>query len=433
MTITLDEAIKISTRRLQKARVRMLIASDPATGKNPFVFWATAAMHLRMRPVAGLAQVTRGHIGTNGDEILFDPFVYANPDKSDANIISDIGHETSHCVKGDIWRRGSRDALQWNIACDMRIDPELIKYGFEGPDHGSPEANALFHNMANYGRSAEEIYRERQQEQEQQQGQGQQPGDSGDGQGQGQGPGTDPLGGDVLDPTQADPTDPTSGIKDPAEAQRILEELGRKWEVIGRQAAEMAKAQGTLPLGYEHLIKPVKPALNPWDLIRQYVTMCRKDDWSWARPNRRSIHRGIGLPSLHSEGIGTLLIGMDTSGSCADAIPTFLGFLALILSEVKPERTIFMDCDCTIHKVREFTAYDELPDTVPASGYGGTSMAPLWDKCEEMQLDPICAIVLTDCLMGPSDFGQPQTFPVLWLSSDAGRSAPWGDYAELPH
>lgn len=428
-TMTLDEAIKISTRRLQKARVRMLITTDPSTGKYPFVFWATAALHLNMRPVPSLASMAGGHIGTDGDNLLFDPFVYAKEDKTDASIMSDFAHETSHCVKGDIWRVGARDRRLWNIAADMRIDPELIKHGFEGPDHGSPAANARFHNMANYGRSAEEIYKELQDEGDT--GGDQCNGNQGGGQGQSQGPG-DPMAGDIHDPTKPNPTDPTKGTRDPAEAQRILEDLGRKWEIIGRQAAEIAKSQGSLPDGYEHLIKPVKPALNPWDLIRQYVTMCRRDDWSWARPNRRSIHRGIGLPSLYSEGIGTLLIGMDTSGTCAAEIPTFLGFLALVLSEVKPERTVFMDCDCTIHKVREFTAYDELPDAVPASGYGGTSMAPLWDKAAEMNLDPVCAIVLTDCCMGESDFGEPQHFPVLWLSSDQGMSAPWGDYAELP-
>lgn len=423
MPMTLDEAIKISTRRLQKARVRMLIQTDPATQKYPLIFWATAALHLNMRPVQALRMMCGGNIATNGNDLLFDPFVYASPERTDAQLMSDVAHEASHCVKGDIWRIGNRKKVPWNIACDMRIDPELIKYGFEGPDHGSPKANAMFHNMANYGRSAEEIYKEREDAEE---GEG---GDQGNGDGSG---GGDPMQGDILDPVFGDPTDPTSGTKDPAEAQRILEEMGRKWEIIGRQAAEIAKSHGTLPNGYEHLIKPVKPALNPWDLIRQYVSMCRKDDWSWAKPNRRTAFRGVATPSLYSEGIGTLLIGMDTSGSCAADIPTFLGFLALVLSEVKPERTVFMDCDCTIHKVREFTAYDELPGAVPASGYGGTSMAPLWDKCAEMNLDPVCAIVLTDCCMGVADFGEPQPFPVLWLSSDQGMSAPWGDYAELP-
>lgn len=397
-----------AVRRIQKARTQML--TTQVNGRYPLIFWATAALQLQLRPMPDMMARggAMGFIGTDGTYIIFDPARIADESAiSERQMISIIAHEVSHCVKGDLWRRGDRLPDVWNIAADMRIDPELIASGLEPPDHGSPEANLRFHDMKNNGRSAEEIYKELMQD----------PPQGGGGS----------MGGDIRDPC-----DPTSGaVADPIEKRHILEDLERRWNIIARQAAEHAKAQGHLPNGYEHLVEPVKPRLNPWDLIRHYVSMCRRDDYSWARPNRRSAWRGLTLPSLYSQGIGEILIGIDTSGSCTAQAPIFLGFLGSVLSEVKPERTVLMECDAYVHQVTEFAAGDELPPTVPVHGYGGTSMAPIWEKAHELNLDPVCAIVLTDLGMTEADFGPPQPFPVLWLSSEEG-SAPWGQMAYLP-
>lgn len=408
--MTEDEAIAIADRRIRRARAHMLTTHD-ANGKCPLAFWATAALHLQLRPHPHLAQVASGHIGTDGTYLLYDPWVYCDKARvSDSQLISQMGHEVSHPTKGDLWRRGTRDPREWNIACDMRIDPELIFHGFEPPDHGSPQANAVFHNPANKGRSAEALYEENKAQPPFPQPQ---PGDG--------------MGGDIHDPT-----DPTAGKNLTAgEKKAVLEELDRKWTIIARQAAEIAKSQGHLPGSYEHLVKPVKPKLNPWDMIRHYVSMCRRDDYSWARPNRRSAWRGLALPSLQSEGIGEIVIGFDTSGSCTNLIPTFLGFLSLILGEVRPDHTVWIECDTKVHSVTEFGPDDELPQSVPVHGYGGTSMRPIWDEITKRNLAPVCAIVLSDMAMFRSDFGEPQPFPVLWVSGDRGAQAPWGEQVQL--
>jgi predicted metal-dependent peptidase len=404
--MNLDEAIAIADRRIRRARSHMLTTHD-ANGKCTFAFWATAALHLQLKPMPHLSQMAAGNIGTDGTYIIYDPLVYCDKAQvSDSQLIATIAHETSHCTKGDGWRRGSRDPLGWNIAADMRIDPELIFHGFEPPDHGSPEANAIFHNPQNKGKAAEQLYEEHK---------------------------TNPpklprcgLDGDIHDPT-----DPTSGAATAQEKRAILEDLERKWTIIARQAAEIAKSQGHLPGSYEHLVRPVKPRLNPWDLIRYYVSMCRKDDYSWSRPNRRAIHSNLILPSLHSQGIGEIVIGIDTSGSCRTLVPRFLGFLSLILSEVKPERTIFIQCDTRVHNVTEYTPDDELPQEVPVKGYGGTSMRPIWQAVHDGNYQPRCAIVLSDMEMTKADFGDPQPYPVLWISGERGSEAPWGENVQL--
>jgi predicted metal-dependent peptidase len=409
MNMTPEKATEIALRRLQRARSQMLIQRNE-NGKYPFVFWATAALHLKFRPIPGLKQMGGCEIATNAREIIFDPFVYAGDKFTEQQVMADVAHEVSHCVKGDLWRVGARDQRLFNVAGDMRIDPELIANGFVGPDHGSPAANAYFWNPRNKGRSAEELYEEVKADP----------------------PVFEPDGkeGDLREPGGPDPTDPTGGARTPQEAKEIIDTLKRDWEIISRQAAEIAHAQGTLPKGYEHLIAPVRPRTNPWDLIKYFVSMCRRDDYSFARPSRRSVWRDLYLPSLLSEGIGEVLVGIDTSGSCAIYIPSFLGFLACVLDEVKPDKTWLIECDAEVHKVTEFTAYDELPANVPVHGYGGTSMRPIWREAEKRSIEPTCAIILTDLEMTKQGFGPEQPFPVLWLTP-CGGTAPWGETCPL--
>lgn len=414
------EIERLAERRIARARTQLLL--------NPkFVFWATCALHLKPTADRGII-AAGGFIGTDGNRLYYDPdFIVsglpadhplvvagdmkAHPPWTDDELIAVIAHETSHAAKGDNWRRGERDPRNWNIACDARINPELDRAGLSIANpvklSGGPMAS-LLNNPANFGRSAEEIYVELPP-----------PPTGGGGQG-----GASPMSGDVRDPS----TDPNSpqGPAGAAARQAAADRLRQKWDLISRQAAQIAKARGHLPAGMEHLVEVVRPRLDPYAMLRHFVSMCRKDDYSWSRPQRRSAWRGLYLPSLYSEGVGELLIGIDTSGSCATVVPKFLGFLASVLTEVKPERVHFVECDAKVHNVTTFEAGEELPERVAVHGYGGTSMRPIWEWAEKNDVAPICAIVLTDLEMTDHDLGNPQAFPCLWVSSTR-RYAAWGE------
>src|SRR5271156_3122939 len=107
--IPLDEAVRLAMRRIQRARSQMLLT--PGTnGGYPFIFWATAALHLKLKAVPGLGEMAGGYIATDGTSIIFDPYCYCDPaQRSETQIMSDVAHEVSHCVKGDLWRVGDRD------------------------------------------------------------------------------------------------------------------------------------------------------------------------------------------------------------------------------------------------------------------------------------------------------------------------------------
>jgi len=422
--MTQAEINRLAARRIAKARTQLLL--------NPrFVFWATCALHLKLVPYPGMSMMERGSIGTDGSNLYYDPDFIVNggvgvkPDGSmtkiepwtDDELMGVIAHEVSHAVKGHCWRRGSREPGNWNIAADRALNPELTKNGLTLP------AGAL-NDPADFGRAVEEIYNTLPPPQ---------PGSGNQVQGQpAAGAG---MSGDVRDPSSPQPgQDPTaSPSQSPQQRQDQLEALARKWELIARQAAQIAKAQGHLPLGSEHLIEPIRPHLDPYAMLRHFVSMCRRDDYSWARGSRRSLWRGLYLPSLNSEGVGELVVAIDTSGSTAAVVPLFLGFLNSILVEVKPEKVHFVECDAAIHHVTEFQAGEELPSAVAVHGFGGTSMCPIWEWAEENDIRPVCAVVLTDGQMSARDFGPDggPGFPVLWVISDQGRVAPFGETVEM--
>ena len=403
-TLSPVEIDRLAARRIARARTQLLL--DPR-----FVFWATCALHLK--PVADRDIIASGgFIGTDGEHLVYDPDFIVNghlpdhPPWTDDELVAVIAHETSHAVKGDCWRRGQRDPRNWNLSCDARINPELerAELNMAGIKQSAGPMAGFLCNPANYGRSAEEIYAELP------------PPDQ-------SGPGA--MGGDVRDPT-IDPNGPQDGPAGAAARQAAADHLQQKWDLIARQAAQIAKSQGHLPAGMEHLVAPVRPRLDPYAMLRHFVSMCRRDDYSWVRPQRRSAWRGLYLPSLYSEGVGELLIGVDTSGSCAAVVPKFLGFLASVLTEVRPERVHFVECDAAVHNVTTFEAGEELPERVAVHGYGGTSMRPIWEWAEEAGVSPVCAIVLTDLEMTDHDLGDPQGFPTLWVSSTR-RYAAWGE------
>jgi predicted metal-dependent peptidase len=416
-----------ASRRIAKARTQLLL--------NPkFVFWATCALHLKPVPYEGMMVCERGPIGTDGTRLYYDPdFIVGGlgPDYcakfgvsikqpiepwTDDELLGVMAHEVSHATKGDCWRRGSRDPAKWNRAADRRINQELLKNGLSLPKDGE------LGTAADFGRSAEEIYKEIPDD----------PGGNGKGQGQG-GPGEGgSMAGDVREPGDPQPgDDPSKGNSmSAAERQAAAQDLQRKWELVARQAAQIAKAQGHLPLGSEHLIEPIRPQLDPYAMLRHFVSMCRRDDYSWSRGSRRAAYRNLYLPSLYSEGIGELLIGMDTSGSCASVAPLFLGFLNSVLMEVKPERVWFVECDAAVHAVTEFGEGEALPEQVPVHGFGGTSMRPIWEWADEHAVTPVCAIVLTDLEMTDRDLGDGRPYPVLWVSS-TDRIAPWGETVRM--
>lgn len=146
-------------------------------------------------------------MATNGRQHFFNPdFIGSLPQ---IEVLGVQAHETEHDARRHHTRRGNRDPQEWNICCDLAINPDLIRAGFKLPE-------GFLIEWRFEGMSAEDIYRtrelERQQEKPQQpqpqEGDGEadedddagQPGDDGD-------EGEQPEAGDEAGDQPADGTD----------------------------------------------------------------------------------------------------------------------------------------------------------------------------------------------------------------------------------
>ena len=96
---------------------------------------------------------------TNGFNIQYHPdFVLG---QSDAAIRFVLCHEILHCVGDHMSRRGGRDPLLWNYACDYAINPilnvEVVDGAFEWPSNLDGSRMGLYEEKYE-GMKAEDIY-----------------------------------------------------------------------------------------------------------------------------------------------------------------------------------------------------------------------------------------------------------------------------------
>ncbi len=69
------------------------------------------------------------------------------------------------------------------------------------------------------------------------------------------------------------------------------------------------------------------------------------------RPNRRFISSNLYLPSMYSEGLGDVVIVIDTSGSISDTeLIDFQSEVNCILEDTQPEKVYVLYCDTQVHK-----------------------------------------------------------------------------------
>ena len=173
-------------------------------------------------------------------------------------------------------------------------------------------------------------------------------------------------------------------------------------------------------------------SLRGWEeQLREYMQAIAATDYTWSRPNRRFIDSGLYLPSLHGEGMGPMVVAIDTSASVDDEyINRACANLFAIAQEVEPERIYVIQCDAKVQDVQDFDPF-EVPDEILIKGRGGTKFQPVFDKVEELEISPDVLVYFTDT-HGPEP-AMPD-YPVLWaVETDAqAERVPWGDSLVVP-
>ena len=244
-------------------------------------------------------------------------------------------------------------------------------------------------------------------------------------------PSFDPSGtGEVMDASARDGADAATG-RPPMD----VNDEEQAWDEAMHQALNLAKAQGRAPGAVQETIREAHRSALDWRaLLRRYMTDTAARDYSWSVPNRRFIDSGLYLPSIRSEGIGTLAVIIDTSGSVdTDALAAFWAQVREVAAEIEPERVIVLQVDAALQDEQHY-APGELPERIVVKGRRGTDFRPGFARLEEQGVRPAACLYFTDMDCDRYPDTEPH-FPVLFCDWSEGvgscRQPPWGEHIRI--
>ena len=296
-----------------------------------------------------------------------------------------FGHEICHCVFDHFGRVGSRDRQLSNIAQDYAVNQILVD---ERIGEKITEVKICY-DPKYRGLAWEEIYDQLYEKAEKismpdllkqlgdlldehinEDGSG--PGKEGEGDKQGKGmPGM---------------------TKE--EAQAIRDEIK---EAMIQSAA--AAGAGKVPAGIQRMIKDMtEPKISWRDLVRQEIQSIIRNDYSFTRPNRKSMHSGAILPGMKEATTIDIGISIDMSGSIGEEDATvFLSEVKGIVDQYEDFKINLWCFDTEIYNHKEFSQdnSEELFEYEPQGG-GGTDFAVNWEFMQENGIQPKKFIMFTD-------------------------------------
>jgi predicted metal-dependent peptidase len=427
--------------KLTKARVQLLFQQP---------FFATLCLRLKLvpTPVPTMA--------TNGKVICYNPAFVESLTLEELQGV--LAHEVMHCALAHHCRRGSRDHDLWNEAADYAINPIVLRNGLTLP------AGALV-KPEYEGLSAEDIYSRLLQESGTGGGSNQAQSQSGTGgssdpqsspqpqEGTGTGGGnhssqSSPSSSPDASPKPGSPqqtgrnddlTEPRPGgfgeVLDATDdlgstaSEAELTRQANEWSIAAEQAMRTAKACGHEAGDIERQLKEARESKQDWRaILREFIAATVPADYRWCPPNRRFVASGLYLPSLYREGVGRIVIGVDTSGSIGDEeLKQFAGEISAISDQAQPEAIHVAYCDAMVNSTQEFGPSETI--TLEPKGGGGTNFRPVFEWVEKNHVLPACLIYLTDldCTKYPASA---PSYPVLWVT-DSRRTAPFGETLKI--
>jgi predicted metal-dependent peptidase len=178
------------------------------------------------------------------------------------------------------------------------------------------------------------------------------------------------------------------------EAQQIRDEIK---EAMIQSAA--AAGAGKVPVGIQRMIKDMtEPKISWRDLVRQEIQSIIRNDYSFTRPNRKSMHSGAILPGMKEATTIDIGISIDMSGSIGQEDATvFLSEVKGIVDQYEDFKINLWCFDTAIYNHQEFTQdnSEDLFEYEPQGG-GGTDFEANWEFMKEQGIQPKKFIMFTD-------------------------------------
>lgn len=161
--------------------------------------------------------------------------------------------------------------------------------------------------------------------------------------------------------------------------------------------------------------------------LSQFVTSHTRgaDEMTWRRFNRRRLADDVYMPTVISETVGEIIVGIDTSGSVGgEELAVFASELASLCELCQPERVRVLWWDTKVHAEQIFAGnYHDLKNLLKPVGGGGTSAKCIPAYVNKNKLAADCMLVFTDGHLDSSiEWGI--TIPTLWLVTQARHFTP---------
>lgn len=183
------------------------------------------------------------------------------------------------------------------------------------------------------------------------------------------------------------------------------------------QAATLAKQSGKLPTGIEKLVGNLLQAKTNWRKeMRDFVQQTAKTDYTFRRPNRRTMAHDLYLPSLTGEEIGSIVIIFDSSGSIYGATKTvekFVSEMNSIIEDCLPQKVVVFYADTRVVHTQELEKYETLVPEI--KGGGGTAFSDSFKRVDALPERPLAVLYFTDLYV--DDFGE-SDIPTMWCVYD---------------
>src|SRR3990167_6024576 len=328
---------------------------------------------------------------------------------SDEELKGALAHETSHIIFDHLIRRGTRDAMGWNIAADIIVNTILQNDDFtlpKGDLNPSRSGNDWSIELLNetikidnlLKKTADEIYdllpKVRMTS------------SSGGGSGTGKGKGNLPKGWDNHKEGK------NKGKGDSEGEGGCVS--GKEWKKRVIDAATFARMQGKLPAEIERLIGDMTNNKVSWKhLLRRYITNQVPTDWTYARPNKRSQAIGVYMPKQKKENT-KIVVAIDTSGSIQqDELSQFTTEMVSIAKTLPHVEMTVLQCDAEVHELIKIENGNIAKiKNMKVKGGGGTDFKPVFEKLLELQDKTQVLVYFTD---GYGDFPtQKYSWHTIW-------------------
>lgn len=396
--------------KLSAARTRLIL-------DRPFL----GALVLRL-PMTATKPERCKTIGTDVRALYYNPEYISSLSLEQTQFV--LAHEALHCALSHFARRQHRVKHRWDIACDLAINPLLIKDGLKPPP-------GVLLKSGFEGMMAEEIYPyiedDMQDETHDEHFYDQENRSSGSSSGsQPLDQDQEQVGGAGAAGSDGDSQSSGEGPRPLSETEQ--EQLAVQWRQRLAGAAQQAMQAGKLGAAMARLVEHLLQPQLPWRmLLARYMTAVARDDYSYQRPSRRE--GDAILPTLKSTQVDVVVV-LDTSGSINDTeMREFVSEIDAIKGQMRARLTLHA-CDAKLceHGPWVFEPWEEFSMPGNVYGRGGTRFTPPFEWLQREGRQPDLLVYFTDA-EGEFPKGEPD-YPVLWLVKGRAK-VPWGQRIQL--